>query len=272
MKKLIVGLALASTALASPAVARDGAWYVELNGGVMKLEDMDYDLADFDDEDDADGTVGDVESDYGYDFGGIVGYDFGAFRLEAEASFREADPDELQFTDDDDFFDIDDDEDEGIDLSGDTSALSFMVNALADFGPDDGLQGFIGGGVGVARVETELNAPGGNLIDDSDTGFAWQLLAGVRAPLTENVDVGVKYRFFNADNVDLVAFDGTELETRFRSHSLLGTLTYNFGGVEPMPEPAYVPPPPPPPPPPPVYVPPPPPPPPPVDYRTGERG
>src|SRR5215207_4051551 len=88
MRKLVLGMALATTALAAPALARADTWYVELDGGVMLLEDLDFDV----------GGVNDavtVDSEYGYDFGGIVGYDFGAFRLEAEVSFREADPDEL---------------------------------------------------------------------------------------------------------------------------------------------------------------------------------
>jgi OmpA-OmpF porin, OOP family len=272
MRKLVIGMALASTVLATPALAREDAWYVELDGGVMLLEDMDYDVG-------ATNNAVTVDSDYGYDFGGIVGYDFGAFRLEAEASFREADPDDLNtgagfvrtfplpttaFAPAGSY-----------DVAGDTNALSFMINALLDFGDDDGLQGFIGGGAGVARVDVDLsiNGSGPGFVDDSDTVFAWQALAGVRAPLNDHWDVGVKYRFFNADDVGLVSSSGADVDTRFRSHSLLGTLSYNFGGApEPMPEPEYVPPPPPPPPPPPVYVPPPPPPPPMPDVRAGERG
>jgi opacity protein-like surface antigen len=279
MRKLAIGLALASTALASPAFARDNQWYVELDGGAMIVEDLDFDIGALT----APATAGinngvTLDTDYGFDFGGIVGYDFGAFRVEAEVSYREAPADDLRVG-------------TGVvvptsglgagavapgsyDVGGDVNALSFMINGLLDFGPDDGVQGFIGGGAGVARVDTDLSirAGGPGFVDDSDTGFAWQALAGIRAPLTPNWDVGVKYRFFNADNVKLVDSLGRRDETRFRSHSLLGTLTYNFGGVEPMPEPAYVPPPPPPPPPPPrepAYIPPPPPPPMPT---TGERG
>ena len=91
MRKLVLGMAMASTALATPALARDDAWYVEVDGGVMIVEDTSYDV----------GTTADavkVDHRYGYDFGGIVGYDFGGFRLEAEASFREADPDNLTAT------------------------------------------------------------------------------------------------------------------------------------------------------------------------------
>ena len=40
MRKLVIGMAMASTALAAPALARDGQWYVEVDGGAMILEDM----------------------------------------------------------------------------------------------------------------------------------------------------------------------------------------------------------------------------------------
>ena len=75
---------MASTALATPALARDDQWYVELDGGVMLVEDLDLELEGAD-------NVQSLDLDKGYDFGGIVGYDFGGFRLEAEASYREAD-------------------------------------------------------------------------------------------------------------------------------------------------------------------------------------
>src|SRR3546814_14225445 len=90
-----------------------------------------------------------------------------------------------------------------------------MVNGLRDFGDDDGLQGFVGGGAGVARVSVEP-VFAGPFLDDSDTGFAWQAIAGVRAPLSDNIDVGLKYRFFNADNLDLVDQAGRDVSTRFQ--------------------------------------------------------
>jgi outer membrane protein OmpA-like peptidoglycan-associated protein len=271
MRKLAIGLALASTALASPALARDDSWYVGVDGGAMIVEDSQFDV----------GTTADavaVDHEYGYDFGAVVGYDFGGFRLEAETSYREADPKSMSslvripaaaalstaapgVTGTWDY------------VAGDVNALSFMVNGLLDFGADDGLQGFVGGGAGVARVDHHysINRLGPGWIDDSDTGFAWQALAGIRAPLSDSWDVGLKYRFFNVNNVDLVDSSGRAVSTRFRSHSLLGSLIYNFGGapeptpVEPTPPPppAYVPPPPPP------YVAPTPPPPPVVQCNTG---
>src|SRR6476469_2170775 len=168
MRKLVIGMAMASTAIASPALARDGAWYVELDGGPMIVEDIEFDLP---------SAPNAVLADHykGYDFGGVVGYDFGFIRLEAEGSYRKADVKDLR---------IGQagvagtgaviNRNQTLAAGGDSSVLSFMVNALADFGPDDGLQGFVGGGVGVARtkfsdVRTNISGPG--FLDDSDSGF-----------------------------------------------------------------------------------------------------
>ena len=61
-----------------------------------------------------------------------------------------------------------------------------MLNGLLDFGPDDGIQGFVGGGVGVARVKAQYGLNNnGDFLNDSDTVFAYQGLAGIRAPLTD---------------------------------------------------------------------------------------
>ncbi|WP_235532712.1 outer membrane protein, partial [Sphingomonas sp. Leaf412] len=221
MRKLAIVMALASTAIASPALARDGAWYVGVNGGAMIVEDINYSITST-----TAGLSGTaiVDHDYGWDVDGNVGYDFGAFRLEAEVGYRRATVDGFSSTG-------------AIPVSGSgtvpagtygiaggkTSALSFMINGLLDFGPDDGLQGFVGGGAGVARVKAENSLRRSyQLLDDSDTVFAWQALAGVRAPLSDNVDVSLKYRFFNADNVNLVDARNSAYDGRFRSHSILG--------------------------------------------------
>lgn len=243
MRKLVIGVAMASTALSSPAMAREGQWYIEGSGGVMIVEKQDIDV---------NGVSDDAQADYDtdYDFGGSVGYDFGAFRLEAEASYRAADLEEVtggtqglvNNPSSSQVFNTFTGTREAL---GDISALSFMLNGLFDFGSDDGLQAFAGGGVGIARVDMNgrVNANGPGVWDDSDTGFAWQLLAGIRAPLSDSFDVGLRYRYFNVPDVSLVDPLGRDLETSMNSHSLLGTITYNFGGEEPLPPPPPPPPP-----------------------------
>jgi OOP family OmpA-OmpF porin len=219
---------------------------VGVEGGAMLVEDIKFDV----------GTQRDaIEVDHkaGWDADATVGYDFGGFRAEAEVGYRQADATGLQSL-------------VAVPITtgfagpagtysragGRASALSFMINGMFDFGDDDGLQGFVGGGVGVARVKAHYGLDTrGNFVDDSDTVFAWQAIAGLRAPLTDSIDVSLKYRFFNADNVNFVGA-GTlgGIETRFRSHSILGGLTFNFGAPEPepvveapapAPEPVYTP-------------------------------
>lgn len=228
---------MASTALASPALARDGQWYVEVGGGPMIVQDTNFDLGNGADE-------VKVNNQTGYDFGGLVGYDFGAFRLEAEASYREADMDTVGvgpagFATNNPAFNVPG----TYAAAGDVNSLSFMVNGLFDFGDDDGLQAFAGAGIGVAR--TDYHAFIDNrypaALGDSDSGLAWQLLAGVRAPISDSWDVGLRYRMFTAEGVDLVDARGRDLNGNMRSHSLMGTLTYNFGGEAPPPPPAPVP-------------------------------
>src|SRR5205085_6165291 len=224
MRKLAIAVALSSTLLASPALARNGAWYVGGEFGAMIVEDIDVDV----------GTVNNainLDHEYGYDGGLFVGYDLGAFRLEAEVAYKKADLDSFQtaiqlpgestaFPTQRDF------------AGGSTSALSFMLNGMLDFGDDDGISGFIGGGVGVARVKynnQRVFANSAPFLDDSDSRFAWQVIAGVRQAVSDNIDVTVKYRFFNVDNLDMVAFNGAEASSRLRTHSLLGGITFNFG-------------------------------------------
>ena len=84
MRKLAIAVALSSTLLATPAFARDGAWYVGGEFGAMIVEDMDIDSATTD-------NIITVNHEYGYDGGLFVGYDLGGFRLEAEVAYKKAD-------------------------------------------------------------------------------------------------------------------------------------------------------------------------------------
>ena len=47
----------------------------------------------------------------------------------------------------------------------------------------------IGAGAGIADVRYTFDGEG-----SGDTKFAWQLLAGIRAPVSRNIDLGLKYR------------------------------------------------------------------------------
>ncbi|MEE4213305.1 MAG: hypothetical protein V2I43_29010, partial [Parvularcula sp.] len=83
MRKIVIGLAMASTALATPAMAREGQWYIQGDAGVMLVEDINFEI---------NGSPNEAiaSNDAGWDAGAAVGYDFGVVRVEAEASYRRA--------------------------------------------------------------------------------------------------------------------------------------------------------------------------------------
>ena len=76
--------------------------------------------------------------------------------------------------------------------------LSAMVNGMLDFGDDDGWSGYVGGGGGLASIKHDIDDSDDDIdASDSDGVFAWQVIAGVRKAISANIDLGLKYRFFN---------------------------------------------------------------------------
>ena len=128
MRRLAVVMALAGTALAGPALARDKAWYAGIEGGALLIENIDFDVTSPQGVETSNGVS--VKHKMGYDVDGIVGYDFGGFRTEFELGYKKASLDKVTLA--------------GYavpgsgatasgtfpDAGGTTSALSFMLNGL----------------------------------------------------------------------------------------------------------------------------------------------
>ena len=175
MRKLVLAFALASTSFAAPALARDGSFYAGLEGGGMLVEDAPFDYND-------DGTFGPINNAWildhhpGWDVDAIAGYDFGMVRVEAELGYKRASLDEVEVA-------------TGVappagfgshfNADGHSSAISVMLNALLDFGDDAGWSGYVGPGIGAARVTEDVDVP------DLDKNFhgtrgriAWQVAEG----------------------------------------------------------------------------------------------
>lgn len=221
MRKLAAAVIITAMG-AAPAFAKDGQPYLEVDMGALLLDDGRFDTV----------TVRtivstELQNDLGYDAAAIIGYDLGPVRLELEGSAKRAGVDQLLRTK---FNRITNASVvRNLDGSGNTAALSIMANALIDIGNDNGLQAYAGGGVGYAWIDMKANADA-NFLDDSDGSFAWQALAGVRYPVSDKIDLGLKYRFFNANNVDVALASAAQANAKWRSHSVMATLAYNLGG------------------------------------------
>src|SRR5215203_2341001 len=104
MRTYLFSAALTAVAIASPAAARDGQWYVGIEAGVVLPRDSD---ADVDVEYSTLNVPGGIpntpvfanqsfnnaislDAKTGYGIGFFGGYDFGMFRLEAEVDWKHA--------------------------------------------------------------------------------------------------------------------------------------------------------------------------------------
>jgi OmpA-OmpF porin, OOP family len=243
MRTLCVAAILATSALSAPAFAKDKYWYGSLQGGPSLFENQNHRLV-------TGGTVASAiavttKAKTGFNVAGELGYDFGLFRSGFELGYQRAGLSSV-------------DNVAGIAAvgapgpngvtSGNVSALSFMLNGLFDFGSNESWTGSVGGGVGIAQYKAGKFATGINpvFLNDSDTGFAWQVLAGVRKAISDNVDLNLGYKYFNIPKINTVAANGAALRTKLATHNLMLGFTYNFGGEAapapvPAPEPAPAP-------------------------------
>ena len=221
MRRIALILTLTALASATPALAHDGQVYAGVDGGIIIGTGLDL-------------NGGDEDIAEGYDIDGFAGYDFGLFRVEGEAAYKHVEAEETQAV--------------GLTPGVDVSVISGMVNGLFELG-DENVSAYAGGGVGYAHVKQ---------FGDSDNAFAWQLIAGASVPVSSNVDVGLKYRYFRTAGLNFhddaaLADSGVGIDSngKFSSHSVLASLIYHFGapGPAPAPIPAAAPAPPPPPPP-----------------------
>jgi OmpA-OmpF porin, OOP family len=214
-------------ASAAPAYAEKGQPYLEADFGILFLDDMQLNTVTG-----VNNISRDLKSDMGYDAALIFGYDTGPVRLELEGSAKRGYLDQVFRTR---FNTVSGATSTAtFDATGNASAYSIMANALVDIGDDNGLQAYIGGGIGYSWIKADIDTIA-KVLDDSDGSFAWQALAGVRLPVSERIDLGLKYRFFNARNIDLVTPADQAVDPKWRSHSVMATLAYNLGGgAEPV--------------------------------------
>ena len=206
MKYLLAGAALA--AIAVPAQARDHSWYFGIEAGALFPRSADVRTSTANG-----GDLFTTKYKTGVDGDLIMGYDFGIFRAEFEGGYKWAEHNNYHIAGDG-----------TVDGHGHTSAYTTMANAMVDLGRNDSFNFYAGAGAGWGWFHDNARIAPLDFNIRENGKFVWQGIAGVRFPAFRYFDVGLKYRYFNGGTLH----DGT-LSTRFRSHSILASLIYNFG-------------------------------------------
>ncbi len=182
--RLVAASALATLAVLHPAAAAaQDQTYVAGSVGYTIANDFQTDI----------GVEASIKN--GYSVAGAVGRSFGPIRGEIEGSYRSSSVDEAR----------------GLGLvvegNGRVSALSAMANIYFDpalqLGP---VKPYVGAGAGISRFRARrveaVGLRGIPPVSGSETGFAWQLMAGVGVGVAEGTTVTAGYRYFATPGIE----------------------------------------------------------------------
>lgn len=215
IKAIIIGTGLL-LCLATAASAEEARPYFTLIGGVALMNDVD--LSD---------NTGDYafKMETGYFLGGVIGYDLGnkypqlgEGRVEIELGYRFNDLDKTKFASG------------TLGADGDITSFSLMLNAIADypnFSPN--YIPYFGLGLGAANISVnDSEVEGSPMIDDDDTRFAYQFLAGLTFEITERIDIDCGYRYFATLDPEFKDTQGRKVDAEYGNHSFEIGLRYMF--------------------------------------------
>ncbi len=258
-KSLFIGTAITAIAFTG-ASAEEKSYYISGSVGANWASDSDNEGS-FTDDFTIAGTaldgatlpagtaVGwDTEFDVGYTLSAAIGKDLGAFRAEAEVAFTQNDVDTHSgvFAGTTSLDPVDatvlvasTSDDLGTtvgalvaDGQGDLQTTYLFANGYYDFElPNTSIEPYIGAGIGVGFVDVEYAPSNVGIVDDDDTVFAYQFMAGAAVPVTPQL-MGFGedgYRGTTDVEVDVDLFAG-ELEIENRGVIAEVGLRYNFGG------------------------------------------
>jgi len=210
MKKGVL-VAVVSSVLflvAAPVFAAGG--YLGIEGGAVWPEDVSL-------------SGGNLSFDTGWSLGAVAGYNFGTWRLEGEYAYRSNDGSATVSAGT-----------SGVSETGggDTVTNALMLNAFYDFRMvSPTVYPYLGAGMGFAWVDQEVTTPSFR-VDDSDTVFAYQFIAGIGFDLSKAFTMALDYRYFaTADpsySYNTTTGTSGSFNSESKSSNVMLTLRFNF--------------------------------------------
>ena len=154
----------------------------------------------------------------GYNAAFAVGAKFGSLRAEVEAVYRNNPNDKF----------IEVTGPEGAD--GDLSMLTVFLNGYYEMDFFGVVTPYVGVGVGYGTISLNLKELDGTVkVDDDDTVYSYQLMAGAAFNLTENFSLTAEYRYFDTitdAELTLEGGLGTIENSDIRSHEVRFGIRY----------------------------------------------
>jgi OmpA-OmpF porin, OOP family len=183
-------------------------FYVGVFGGYVAPEDMTWKS-----------KVTGASADLALDDSGMMGLKLGyilpqaralAFELEWNYMFKQSIPSQVV---------------SGVRESGEAYLNNFLVNLILRY-PEGRLHPYVGGGIGASSMNIRnTESIGGsvvNVAEETATGFAWQLLAGVNVDLAPNLSADLAYRYFGTNP------GFTAIDVNYRTQAITFGLNFHF--------------------------------------------
>ena len=212
-KALLLAACGAIMAYSVPASAddHDRKFYLSAQAGAGWLSDADNK-----------GNALDIksDSDTGLAFAGAFGFRLNKmFRVEGEISYMDNDADSLTITNPGAFAGL------RTQADGDVTTLNFMANGYVDFDLGDVSGGkirpFLMGGLGVSKVDADISSNNVQIVNDTDTVFAYQAGAGLAYQATDTVAVDLSYRYFGTADPNLDDAAGNSFDSEYGNHIVM---------------------------------------------------
>ncbi|MEJ6389638.1 outer membrane protein [Gymnodinialimonas ulvae] len=154
------------------------------------------------------GGLQSVDTDYdsGFNFGIGIGATIApSIRAEVELSYTESDADEIFFSGNGDAAEIN--------VDGGIRATTLFANGLYDFDTGGPVTPYLGAGLGVAFVEQDLVYGPGVEVNEDDTVFAAQLIAGASYDLSDSLALTGDVRYRRLFDVESQRFNAAGVST-----------------------------------------------------------
>ncbi len=247
MKKTLLLLTFLAVSGMASTSAQAAKHYVSGFGGISWMQNMDvtdtYVFAPSED------FTTNLDLGSGVALTGAIGCDYGSYRLEAEVGYQTNDLKSAGEDINGQVINYNGPNGPGTltrqAMRGDVSVLSLMGNGYYDFDLGSKVELYATAGIGVAQVSvhnlnstgsyssidpyefTANNDPGWNL---HETTLAWQVGAGIAAPIADNIKLDLRYRYFATTDFTIpeLGFYRNSVNTNVSSHSVLLGLRVEF--------------------------------------------
>lgn len=113
-------------------------------------------------------------------------------------------------------------------VSGRLTNIPAMANFYLDIASGSPFEPYIGFGIGASFVSLKGGSPSAGQIDSSTRVLAFQPIIGANYYVTDQVAVGVQYRYFKTVDPWLNAASGQRFSFTNAAHVVLASLTYHF--------------------------------------------